>query len=126
MNGNTLAPAYSTVLNETVDWSQQMLPRDKWICGPSCKHKTRNAWAVKEIPKRMTVWSQKEKKFMIQKYIVKLQWATQILSSWTCLIWFINSINYLVRLPESKCLSVSATGFKIKVLSSLKKKKDGF
>lgn len=55
MNGNALAPALNTTLNEVEDWSQQTLPRDKRICGPPCKHKRRNAWVAKEIPKKMTV-----------------------------------------------------------------------
>lgn len=61
MNGNALALTPSTILNEVGDRSQQMLPRERWIRGPPCKHKRRNAWVVKEIPKRMTVLSQKEK-----------------------------------------------------------------
>lgn len=63
MTGNALAPAHNKILNEAGDWSQQTLPRDKWLHGISCKYKKKSACIVKEIPKWMTVWSQKEKMY---------------------------------------------------------------
>lgn len=62
MTGTALAPAHNKILNEAGDWSQQTLPRDKWLHGTSRKYK-RSACIVKEIPKWMTVWSQKEKMY---------------------------------------------------------------